>query len=81
MKKKQIRKRLRHVEDCMEEMERKMRCLDSTLFFVSLGMEYFYGQKDHYEIGIVGTVRECIAKLRTDDIAELHKTLDELREV
>ena len=34
MKKKEIRKRLRHMEDYMEEMERKVRCLDSTLFFI-----------------------------------------------
>ncbi len=81
MKKKQIRKYIRHVEDCMEKIERKMKCIDSTLFFISLGMEHFYGQKDQYEIGMVDNIRDCITMLRTGDIVELNKTLDKLKEV
>ena len=46
MKKKEIRKRLRH----MEELERKVRCLDSTLFFISIGMEYFHQTEDCFEV-------------------------------
>ena len=40
MKKKEIRKYLRRADDYMEKIEKKMRYIDSTLFFISLGMEY-----------------------------------------
>ncbi len=81
MKKEKVRRYLRRADDYMEEVERKMRSIDATLFFILLGMENFYRQEDCYEVGMMEAVRQYMDMLRTGDIAELHKTLDKLREV
>ena len=81
MKKEKVRRYLRRADDCMEEIERKMRCMDSVLFFILLGMENFYRQEDCYEVGMLEAVRDYMEVLRRSDIARLHKTLDKLREV
>lgn len=81
MKKEKVRRYLRRADDYMEEIERKMRCIDGTLFFILLGMENFYRQENCYEIGMLETIREHMDMLRAGDIAELHKILDKLREV
>ena len=79
MKKEKVRRYLRRADDYMEEIERKMRCIDGTLFFVLLGMENFYRQENCYETGMMDTVRTYLEVLRAGDMAELHKTLDKLR--
>ena len=79
MKKEKVKKYLRRADDLMEEIERKMRCMDATLFFLLLGMENFYRQEDCYEVGMLQTIKEYLDMLQTGDITELHKILDELR--
>ena len=81
MKKEKVRRYLRRADDYMEEIERKMRCIDGTLFFVLLGMENFYRQENCDETGMMDTVRTYLEVLRAGDMAELHKTLDKLRKV
>ena len=53
MKKKEIRKYLRRADDYMEEIEKKMGYIDSTLFFLSLGLEYFCQQEDCQQVNMV----------------------------
>ena len=60
MKKKEIRKYLRRADDYMEKIEKKMRCIDSTLFFISLGMEYFYQQEDCQQSNMVQLVKDYL---------------------
>jgi len=81
MKKKEIRKRLRHMEDCMEEMERKMRCLDSTLFFISLGMEHFHQTENCFEVNTTQFIKDYLKAVRNVEIAGLHEVLTELKNV
>ena len=81
MKKEKVRRYLRRADDYMEEIERKMKCIDGTLFFILLGMENFYRQEDCYEVGMMESVRDYMDMLRTGDMAKLHKILDKLREV
>ena len=81
MKKEKVRRYLRRADDYMEEIERKMKCIDGTLFFILLGMENFYRQEDCYEVGMMESVRDYMDMLRTGDMAKLHKVLDKLREV
>lgn len=81
MKKKQIRKRLRHMEDCMEEMERKVRCLDSILFFISTGMEYFYQTENCFEVNTIQFINDYLKTIRNVEIAGLHEVLTELKNV
>ena len=77
MKKKEIRKRLRY----MEEMERKVRCLDSTLFFISIGMEYFHQTEDCFEVNTIQFINDYLKAVRNVEIAGLHKVLTELKSV
>lgn len=81
MKKKQIRKRLRHMEDYMEEMERKVRCLDSILFFISTGMEYFYQTENCFEVNTIQFINDYLKTIRNVEIAGLHEVLTELKSV
>ena len=81
MKKENIRKYLRRADDCMEKVERKMRCIDATLFFLLMGMESFYRQEDCYEVAMLEAVRDHMKMLEEGDIAELHNILNKLREV
>ncbi len=81
MKKEKVRRYLRRADDYMEEIERKMKSIDGTLFFILLGMENFYRQEDCYEVGMMESVRDYMDMLRTGDMAKLHKVLDKLREV
>ena len=81
MKKKQIRKRLRHMEDYMEEMERKVRCLDSILFFISTGMEYFYQTENCFEVNTIQFINDYLKNIRNIEIAGLHEVLTELKSV
>ena len=81
MKKKQIRKYLRHAEDYMEEIEVKMRCLDSTLFFVSLGMEYFHQTENCFEGNTVQFINDYLKAVRNVEIAGLHEALAKLKNV
>ena len=77
MKKKEIRKRLRH----MEELERKVRCLDSTLFFISIGMEYFHQTEDRFEVNTIQFINDYLKTIRNVEIAGLHEVLTELKSV
>ena len=81
MKKKEIRKRLRHMEDYMEEMERKVRCLDSILFFISTGMEYFYQTENCFEVNTIQFINDYLKTIRNVEIAGLDKVLTELKSV
>lgn len=81
MKKKQIRKYLRHAEDCMEEMERKMKCLESTLFFISLGMECFHQTDDCFEANTIKFIKDYLKAVRNVEVAGLHEVLTELKSV
>ena len=81
MKKKQIRKRLRHMEDYMEEMERKVRCLDSILFFISTGMEYFYQTENCFEVNTIQFINDYLKTIRNVEISGLHEVLTELKSV
>ena len=81
MKKKEIRKRLRHMEDYMEEMERKVRCLDSTLFFISIGMEYFYQTENCFEVNTIQFINDYLKTIRNVEIAGLHEVLTKLKSV
>lgn len=81
MKRKEIRKRLRHMEDYMEEMERKVRCLDSILFFISTGMEYFHQTENCFEVNTIQFINDYLKTIRNVEIAGLHKVLTELKSV
>ena len=81
MKKKQIRKYLRHAEDCMEEMERKMKCLESTLFFISLGLECLHQTGDCFEANTIKFIKDYLKAVRNVEVAGLHKVLTELKSV
>lgn len=81
MKRKEIRKRLRHMEDYMEEMERKVRCLDSILFFISTGMEYFYQTENCFEVNTIQFINDYLKTIRNVEIAGLHEVLTELKSV
>ena len=81
MKRKEIRKRLRHMEDYMEEMERKVRCLDSILFFISTGMEYFYQTENCFEVNTIQFINDYLKTIRNVEIASLHEVLTELKSV
>ena len=72
MKKEKVRRYLRRADDYMEEIERKMRCIDGTLFFVLLGMENFYRQENCYETGMMDTVRTYLEVLRAGDMADIY---------
>ena len=80
MKKENIRKYLRRADDYMEQIERKMKRIDSALFFISSGMEHFHQTEDCFEANTIKFINDSLKTLRTGDIAELHKTLDKLRE-
>lgn len=81
MKKKDIRKYLRCADDCMEQIERKMKCINSMLLFLSMGMEYFHQKEECPEAKTVQCVRDYLKTMRTDEIASLHEVLDQLKEV
>lgn len=81
MKKKHIRKYLRRADDCMEQIERKMKCIDSVLLFFSMGMEYFYQKEDCPEVKTVQFIKDYLKTIRTDEITDLHEVLARLKEV
>ena len=60
MKKKEIRKYLRRADDYMEKIEKKMRYIDSTLFFLSLGLEYFCQQEDCQQSNMVQLIKDYL---------------------
>lgn len=81
MKKKHIRKYLVRADDCMEEIERKLKGIDSVMFFLSMGMEYFHQKEDCPEARTVQFIRDYLKTMRTDEIAGLREALDQLKEV
>ena len=81
MKKKHIRKYLVRADDCMEQIERKLRGIDSMLFFLSMGMEYFYQKEDSPESKTVVFIKDYLKTIRTDEIASLHDALTQLKKV
>lgn len=81
MKKGRIRKYLRHIDDYVEEMERKIKRIEKTLFFVSLGMENFYGKGDCMEADMVQLVRDYLKAVEKEEMAGLHEVLEKLKEV
>lgn len=81
MKKKSIRKYLRHADDYVEEMERKIKRIEKTLFFVSLGMEYFYGKEDCMEVNMIQLVQDYLKTMKKEEMAGLHEVLEKLKEV
>lgn len=81
MKKKHIRKYLRRADDCMEEIERKIRCMDAVLFFLSMGMECFYQTEDSQEVKTVQFIRDYLKTIKTGEIADLHGALERLKKI
>lgn len=81
MKRKQVRRYLRHIDDYMEEIERKMKCMDKTLFLISVGLEYFCQQEDCIEANAVLLVQDYLKSIRTGEIAGLQEVLSKLKEV
>ena len=81
MKKKHIRKYLARADDCMEQIERKLEGINSMLFFLSMGMEYFYQKEDCPEAKTVQFIKDYLKTIRTGEITDLHEVLDRLKEV
>lgn len=81
MKKKEIRKYLRRADDYMEKIEKKMRYIDSTLFFLSLGLEYFCQQEDCQQSNMVQLVKDYLKTIKNVEVAGLHQVLKELKDV
>ena len=81
MKKEKIRRYLRRADDYMEEIEKKMRYIDSTLFFLSLGLEYFYQQEDCQQVNMVQLIKDYLKTVKNVEVAGLHEVLEELKEV
>lgn len=81
MKKKEIRKYLRRADDYMEEIEKKMGYIDNTLFFFSLGLEYFYQQEDCQQSNMVQLIKDYLKTIKNVEVAGLHKVLEELKDV
>lgn len=81
MKKKEIRKYLRRADDYMEKIEKKMRYIDSTLFFLSLGLEYFCQQEDCQQSNMVQLVNDYLKTVKNVEVAGLHEVLKELKDV
>ena len=81
MKKEKIRRYLRRADDYMEEIEKKMRYIDSTLFFLSLGLEYFYQQEDCQQSNMVQLIKDYLKTIKNVEVAGLHQVLEELKEV
>lgn len=81
MKKKHLRKYVQHADDCMEEIEKKMCHMESLLFFVSLGMEYFSQNGDCYEGKTIQAIKEYLTTLRNGEVSELKKQLEHLKTV
>lgn len=81
MKRKQIRKYFRRADDCMEQIERKLEGINSMLFFLSMGMEYFHQKEECPEAKTVQCVRDYLKTMRTGEIASLHEVLEQLKKV
>ena len=81
MKKKNIRKYLRRADDYMEQIERKMKCIDSTLFFISLGMEYFHQTEDCFEVNAIQFINDYLKAVRNIEITGLHEVLEKLKSI
>lgn len=81
MKKEKIRRYLRRADDYMEEIEKKMRYIDSTLFFLSLGLEYFCQQEDCQQVNMVQLIKGYLKTIENVEVAGLHQVLKELKDV
>ena len=81
MKKKEIRKYLRRADDYMEEIEKKMGYIDSTLFFLSLGLEYVCQQEDCQQVNMVQLIKDYLKTIKDVEAAGLHEVLKELKDV
>ena len=81
MKKEKIRRYLRRADDYMEEIEKKMRYIDSTLFFLSLGLEYFCQQEDCQQVNMVQLIKDYLKTIKNVEVAGLHQVLKELKDV
>ena len=81
MKKKEIRKYLRRADDYMEKIEKKMRYIDSTLFFISLGLEYFCQQEDCQQVNMVQLIKDYLKTINNFEVSGLHEVLKELKDV
>lgn len=81
MKKRHIRKYIRRADDYMETIDRKMICIDKTLFLISLGLEYLYQKEDCQEISAVQLIRDNLKALSDNEIAGLHEVLNRLKDV
>lgn len=77
--KEKIRKRLRRADDALENMKRKMRCMDAALFFILQGMEFFCQQDSPYDAAVVGLIRDYLKDIQDVELAELEKQLTHLR--
>lgn len=77
--KEKIRKHLRRADDTMEKLKRKMHSVDGALFFILLGMEYFYQQENGYEVSAVEMIKDYLTDLQNKELAELEKHLEYLR--
>lgn len=81
MKKKHIRKYIRRADDYMEAIDRKIDCMDKTLFLISLGLEYFYQKEDCQEVRAIQLIRDNLKALNDNEIAGLHEVLNSLKDV
>lgn len=81
MKKKHIREYIRRADDYMETIDRKMICIDKTLFLISLGLEYLYQKEGCQEISAVQLIRDNLKALSDNEIAGLHEVLNRLKDV
>ena len=81
MKRKKMRKYVRRAEDKLEEMERKIRCLEDAVFYIVLGMEALSQQENCCEANTMQAVGGCLKTVRTTDIMGLYKALEELKEI
>lgn len=81
MKKEKVRKYLRRADDYMEEIEKKMRYIDSMLFFLSLGLEYFYQQEDCQQANMVQSIKDYLKTVKNVEVAGLREVLKELKDV
>lgn len=79
MKKKNIKKHLQRADGYMEEMERKIKCMESALFFLSLGLEYFHQQENCHDANTVQFISSYLKAVKDNEVAGLHDVLEKLK--
>lgn len=77
---KNIRKKLRRLEDVVDNIQTKLHNTAGLLELIRLGMERLYKEEYTYEISSVIVLKEYLLTINNTEIAKIQTMLTEMKE-